>query len=150
MSALPRRLFPSDAAVRRIGEGLLARSLPRPEWTHEAHLAAFHWLVTERPDFDTDANVRAIISLYNVAVGGVNDDRQGYHETITRCFLRALRLHLAEVEPGPLVGRVNALLLSPYGQHDWPLRHYSAGLLFSVAARHEFVLPDLAPLPELG
>ena len=34
------RLFPDDAAVRRVGEGLIARTLPRPEWTHEAHLAA--------------------------------------------------------------------------------------------------------------
>ena len=34
------RLFADDAAIRRIGEGLLARTLTRPEWTHEAHLAA--------------------------------------------------------------------------------------------------------------
>ena len=34
------RLFADCAAVRRVGEGLLARSLPRAEWTHEAHLAS--------------------------------------------------------------------------------------------------------------
>ena len=34
------RLFASDADVERIGECLLKRTLPRPEWTHEAHLAA--------------------------------------------------------------------------------------------------------------
>ena len=38
------RLFADDAAVRRVGEGLLDRSLPRADWTHEAHLAACLWL----------------------------------------------------------------------------------------------------------
>ncbi len=40
MSDLPIPFFTSAAAIRRLGEGLLARSLPRSEWTHEAHLAA--------------------------------------------------------------------------------------------------------------
>jgi len=44
------RLFPDDDAIRRVGEGLLACTLPRPEWTHEAHLAACAWLILERPD----------------------------------------------------------------------------------------------------
>ena len=44
------RLFESDAAVRHIGEGLIACSLDKSEWTHEAHLAACLWLIVERPD----------------------------------------------------------------------------------------------------
>jgi hypothetical protein len=34
------RLFADETAVRHIGEGLVACTLTRPEWTHEAHLAA--------------------------------------------------------------------------------------------------------------
>ena len=34
------RPFQSDAEIEKIGEGLVARTLPREEWTHEAHLAA--------------------------------------------------------------------------------------------------------------
>jgi hypothetical protein len=143
------RFFASDAAVRRIGTGLLDRSLPRAEWTHEAHLAACLWILCERPDIDADRDLRSIISGYNVAVGGVNDDAQGYHETITHCFLHGARLHLAETTETVLVGRVNALLSSPYGERTWLLRHYSRERLFSVEARRDFVGPDLAPLPEL-
>ena len=44
------RLFADDAAIRRIGEGLLACTLPQAEWTHEAHLADLPWLILERPD----------------------------------------------------------------------------------------------------
>ncbi len=86
------RLFPDDASVRHIGEGLLACTLPRPEWTHEAHLAACLWLLTERPDVDVDAGIPGIIRRYNASVGGVNDDTQGYHETITRAHVAGVRV----------------------------------------------------------
>jgi hypothetical protein len=143
------RLFSTDAEIRRIGTGLLDRSLPRPDWTHEAHLAACHWIISERPEIEPDRDLRGIISAYNAAVGGVNDDTQGYHETITRCFIHAVRLHLVATHGGALVERVNALLTSPFGQRDWPLAFYSRDRLFSVAARREFVEPDLAPLPPI-
>jgi hypothetical protein len=46
-----------------------------------------------------------------------------------------------------LVAAVNALLASPAGRREWPLHFYSRALLFSVAARLNFVPPDLAPFP---
>lgn len=145
---LPFRPFADDAAIRALGEGLLARTLPRADWTHEAHLAATVWLLRERPDIDVDAAIATLISRYNEAVGGVNDDRGGYHDTITRVSLSGVRCHLAERDPAePLAACVNALLASPAGGRDWPLRFYSRTLLFSVAARRGFVPPDLAPLP---
>lgn len=142
------RLFATDDAITRIGEGLLACTLPRPDWTHEAHLAAATYLVTRRPDLDLDRQMPGIIRRYNESAGGVNDDTQGYHETITRLFLHSVRLFLAEAEANaPLHALVNQLLLSPMGRRDWPLRFYSAERLFSVQARREFVRPDIMPLP---
>jgi hypothetical protein len=144
MTAPSPRLFASADAIRRIGRGLLARSLPRPEWTHDAHLAATSWLLVERPDIDLDAELPGIIRRYNESVGGRNTDSEGYHETITRVFLAAVRAHAAETEGQDLCTRVNALLLSDRGRRDWPLRFYSPGLLFSVEARLSFVPPDLS------
>lgn len=142
------RLFESDEAVRVIGEGLLARSLPRADWTHEAHLAATTWIVRERLDIVPERALGSVIARYNESVGGVNDDTQGYHETITQCFIRAVRLHLAErAEHEALRETVNALLLSLRGRRDWPLGFYSRARLFSVEARRGFVVPDLRPLP---
>ena len=71
------RCFPDDASVRRIGHALLDCTLPRAEWTHEAHLAACLWLLAERPDVLPERDLPAIIRAYNVAAGGVNDDHQG-------------------------------------------------------------------------
>ena len=147
MTELSPRLFRSDAEIARIGEGLLARTLPRPDWTHEAHLAATTYLLMQRHDIDLDAELPSIIRSYNESVGGVNSDTEGYHETITRTFLHGVRLFLAEANAGePLHALVNALLLSPMGRRDWPLRFYSRERLFSVEARRTYVEADLAPI----
>ena len=141
------RLFERDTDIRALGESLLACTLPREAWTHEAHLGACLWLLSERPDIDVDAQIGTIIGRFNESVGGVNDDTQGYHDSITRAYVAGVRLFLSETEETELAARVNAMLRSDVGRRDWPLRFYSRDLLFSVAARRRFVDPDLAPLP---
>lgn len=147
MSEYEVRLFQEDAAIVAIGEGLLARTLPREAWTHEAHLAACTWIVRDRPDIAPEDDMAAIISTYNVAVGGVNDDSQGYHETITQIYIAAVKAHLSEIKSDtPLWQSVNTLLLSERGGRELPLKFYSKARLFSVAARRNFIEPDLLEL----
>ena len=145
------RLFGADGEIAALGEGLLACALPREAWTHEAHLAATCWLIERRPDIAIDRERPGLIRAFNESVGGVNDASQGYHETITRCFLAGVRLHLASLAPGlTLTEKVNALLKSPQGRRDWPLRFYSRDRLFSVEARLSWVEPDLRALPDMA
>jgi hypothetical protein len=148
MTKYSPRLFHSDAEVAHIGEGLVARTLPREEWTHEAHLAATTYLLLRRPDIDLDAELPGLIRRYNESVGGVNSDSEGYHETITRVFLHGVRLFLRDADVAePLHALVNDLLLSPMGRRDWPLGFYSPARLFSVEARKHFIAPDIGALP---
>ncbi len=146
MTASPILLFPSDAAVSRIGQGLLDRTLPKSDWTHEAHLAACAWLVLERPDISLEAQLPGIIRSYNLAVGGVNDDTQGYHETLTQLYIIGVRRFLDSCTEDGLLARVNALLSSAMAQRDWPFRFYSREVLFSPAARRGWVEPDRAAI----
>ena len=142
------RFFTSDAEIEHFGEHFLARTLPKAEWTHEAHLATTTWLLLNRPEIDVDDELPGLIRSYNESVGGLNSDSEGYHETITRVFLHGVRLFLSEADPAePLHELVNELLLSPMGRRDWPLRFYSRERLLSVEARKAFVPPDLATLP---
>ena len=148
MTEFHPRFFTSDAEIEHIGEGMVGRTLPRPEWTHEAHLAATTYLLLRRPDIDLDVELPGLIRRYNESVGGVNSDTEGYHETITRVFLHGVRLFLSEADAtDPLQELVNDLLSSPMGRRDWPMRFYSRERLFSVEARRAFVPPDLAALP---
>lgn len=149
MPARSIRLFADDAAVRHVGEGLLARTLPKAEWTHEAHLAACLWLLRERPDFTPERDMPGTISAYNVAAGGENTDSAGYHETLTQLYIKGVRAFAAALPEGTsLVGAVNALLESEIGDRSWPLCFYSKERLFSVAARRGWVEPDLAALED--
>jgi hypothetical protein len=131
-----------------VGEGLLVRDLPRPEWTHEAHLAATTYLILKHPEIDLGVELPGLIRRYNESVGGVNDDTQGYHDTITKAFLRGVQLYLEESDIGrPIHELVNELLMSPMGRRDWPLRFWSKDRLMSVEARRGWVEPDLAAMP---
>jgi hypothetical protein len=140
------RFFDSAEAIRLVGEGLLARTLPKVEWTHEAHLAACAWLVLECPVVTPETDLPDIIRSYNVASGGENTDSAGYHETLTQLYILGVRRFLASCEAEGLLAKVNALLASDMAPRDWPLRFYSRELLFSVPARRGWVEPDLVPI----
>ncbi|HEY0626326.1 MAG TPA: hypothetical protein VGD10_06290 [Allosphingosinicella sp.] len=142
------RLFADDAAVRHIGEGLIHCRLTRPEWTHEAHLAACLYIIVERADIVAERDLPNIIRRFNESVGGTNSDTEGYHETITQTYVKGVRAFLARTNPAlSLAEKVNALLKAPEGHRDWPLGFYSSERLFSVEARVGYIPPDIAPLP---
>lgn len=143
----PIRRFADDAAVRHVGQGLLARTLTREEWTHEAHLAACLWLIAERPDVLLERDLPAIIRAYNESVGGINDDSQGYHETLTQLCIAGIRIWWRNHGPMPLAAAANALASSEIGNRNWPLSLYSQDRLLSVAARRGLILPDLGDWP---
>jgi hypothetical protein len=149
MTDYPVRTFADEAAIRHVAEGLLARTLTRPEWTHEAHLAACLWLVRERPDLLLERELPGIIASYNESVGGVNSDSEGYHETLTQFYISTVKAHHGEQRETDLVTSVNLLLRSHRGKRDWPLRFYSKDLLFSVEARRALVPPDLPHTPRI-
>jgi len=148
MTEFPVRHFLSDDSVAHVGEGLLARTLPRQEWTHEAHLAATTYLVLKHPEIDLDIELKGIISRYNESAGTPNSDSEGYHDTITRAYLRGIRLFLDEADVSrPIHDMVNELLMTPMGRRDWPLRFWSKNRLMSIEARRAWIEPDLAALP---
>ena len=140
-------LFSCDGEIRAIGEGLLARTLPKPQWTHAAHCVATLYLLHAHPELVLERDLPGIIARYNESTGTPNTDSGGYHETITQFYIRALKAFVAGLSAGlPLNEICNRLLASPVAAQEFPFRYYSKALLFSVAARRRWVEPDLAPL----
>lgn len=142
------KYYPTDAAIDRIGLGLLDRSLPKPEWTHAAHFAATLWLLRHRPEISLPERLPEIISRYNEATGVENTDIAGYHETITQASIRAARDFL-ERFPGerPLHEIHDGLMASRLGDKAWLLDYWSSERILSVEARRAWVGPDLKDLP---
>ena len=145
MNELPLRAFASDAAVRHVTDGLINATLPKEQWTHEAHLASCLCILREHQDIVPEQDLPGIISRYNLSVGGENTDSAGYHETLTQLYIKGVRAFAATLPAGiPLGDAVNALLASEIGPRDWPLCFYTRERLFSVEARRGWIEPDLA------
>ncbi len=150
MSDMIPRPFAADEEIRELGGAFLSMVLPREKWTHEAHIAVCAWILIEREEMIPERDLPLLIRRFNESVGGTNDEMQGYHETITQCFIRGVRMALRRSDVSdPLVARINAVLRAPEGRREWPMRFYSRERLFSVPARLGWIEPDLDWLPDL-
>ena len=84
---LPPTTVHYDAEIEHIGEGLLARTLPRGGMDPRSTSRRDHLPAAEAARRRSRQRAARIIRRYNESVGGVNSDTEGYHETITRVFL---------------------------------------------------------------
>ena len=126
-----------------------AATIPHPEWTHRAHLVIGAWHVHRLGPEAALARLRAGIRRLNDAHGTPNSATSGYHETVTRAYVRLLAQFLAECPAASSLNeRLASLLGGPLAEKDVLLRFYSRERLMSATARAEWVEPDLAPLPE--
>lgn len=138
----------TDAAMARIGDGVIARTLPKAEWTHAAHLQAALYWHRHHPDMVARGDVGGIIRRYNRATHVINSDSSGYHETITLAYLRMTEWFLRQYPAAhPLAEIAQALLQSRFAPREWPLEHWQKTTLFGPAARLRWVDPDIKPLP---
>jgi hypothetical protein len=141
--------FEDDAALEAHVAALLDATLPKARWTHDGHVAATAGLMLLRPALDVEAALPGLIRRLNDSHGVPNSDTRGYHETITRFFLAAIRAELARDDATRAPhARVNALLdAGPVAGGKRALAPYwSDAVLFSAAARRGWVAPDLAPI----
>ena len=126
----------------------LDHSLPKPAWTHVAHLRVGLWHVRR---FGADLAVdllRERISRYNEAVGTANTSSSGYHETLTVFYVKVIDAFVsADASPDQEADTLERRLLEAIGDRELPLRYYSRQCLFSTEARRQWVAPDLQPLP---
>jgi hypothetical protein len=133
----------TDEMAWRVYDGVTRRTLPRAEWTHPAHLVFATSLLRAEGLAGAEAISPSLIRGYNESVGGVNDETQGYHHTITLFFLRHIDAFLAPYAEEEVGARATRLLASPLAATDYPLRFYSKERLFCVEARRGWIEPDL-------
>lgn len=142
MSHDPRLPWPTDAELDDLVQRFQTCTLLKHEWTHAAHMAVGTWHVAHFGTDETLTRLRSAIQLLNVSLGGVNDDANGYHETITRAYVTLIAGQAADGS----AAAVRRVLGGPLAAKDVLLRFYSKDRLMSVAARRGWVEPDLMPL----
>ena len=138
--------FASDAPILAIVDAFRARTLPFADWSHQAHLATGLWHVATHGEAAARDLLRDGIKAYNLAVGRVNDDMRGYHETVTMYFVWSAARFLEANAPPDLAGRVNAYVAGRFGAKDGVFTFWTRERLLSPAARLAWIEPDIRPL----
>ncbi|MBI5914392.1 MAG: hypothetical protein HY842_03380 [Bacteroidetes bacterium] len=136
------------ADAENLVKGFTDCTLPKAEWTHEAHLITGLYLLARYGE-NALPEMRLRLLRYNESVGGVNDDQNGYHETMTVFWLWALREMFAD-ENGKAHWDQETLddLVFEESLADrniWT-DYYSKERMMSVEARRGYVGPDLQPM----
>lgn len=127
------------------------RTLPKLYWTHQAHLLVALWYNLRHKADEALDIVRQHIKRYNEAVGTLNTESSGYHETITVFYMWAVRRFIAEANPeASLVDLANRLISGKCAARSFPFEYYSRDLLLSSEARMKWVEPDLKAMNDKG
>jgi hypothetical protein len=137
---------PAAPALDRLAAAFLEGTLPKAAWTHEAHLRVGVWHLLRFPPSEALDRLREGIRRYNEATGTANSAHAGYHETITRFYVRVIGGFIAAADRSRPADALADDLVAQLGDRALPLCHWSAERLMSPEARRGWVEPDREPL----
>lgn len=126
------------ARADQVAAGLLDRTLPKPEWTHEGHLLACISLVQRHGAVEALRVLRNAIPPYNVSTGVANTPTGGYHDTITVYYVWAVHRLLTQSVTA------DAILADPRVERTAALAHWDSEVLMSPEARAAWLPPQRA------
>lgn len=136
----------ASLSVDDTARAFCALTLPKPLWTHHAHLRVGLWHLLHHSADESLALLRVRIRALNESHGVANSDSDGYHESITRFYVWRIATFLDASDRGRPIDELADELIELYGEKELPFRHWSKDRLMSVEARFTWVEPDLAPL----
>jgi hypothetical protein len=109
----------------------------KEEFTHHMHLAVAAWYLTSLPHEEALDRMRACLLRFTRHHGVT-----GYHETITRFWLRLVADFLENNTVQDFPARVSTLI-ECYGNKQTLFDYYSRERVMSEDARNAWVEPDL-------
>jgi hypothetical protein len=121
-------------------------SLPRSQWTHEAHLTVALWYLFYDSEQEAINAVRNGIKRYNSVQGVETTKDGGYHETLTLFWVRTIRRYLADESRNRSMVNLANGLIAKYADRTLPFTYYTRDRLMSSEARINWVEPDLRSL----
>lgn len=129
--------------ILHIYKGFKALTLPKEEWTHEAHLVTALSLLHDHGLEKAEALMPDMIREYNTSRGGINSSTDGYHHTITIFYLRIIEKFRLNNKGLNFEDLATQLLGSEIAAPYYTLNFFSKEHLFTPEARLGLVQPDL-------
>lgn len=135
----------SDSSLRNFVAQWEARTLPKPQWTHAAHVGVCAFYTSSFGPAEALRRMREGIPVYNLAVGGQNTEDSGYHETLTCLWAQIVNEFVAAGRYPTPFEAVKATV-GRYGQerklHE---AYYTFNVVADRRARREWIPPDKLP-----
>ena len=138
--------YSDSTEVLKLVREFEACTLPRAEWTHQAHLVVALWYLVRYEEALATQLIREGIKRYNHAYGVEMTRTGGYHETITLFYVRVIRRFLSAANSDCTLAALANSLVNVYGDKHLPLEYYSRERLMSWEARTGWLEPDVKPL----
>lgn len=139
-------LLESEASLQKFVEAWKSGKLPKPAWTHAAHVGMAAYFAFDHASEATFAIMKAGILHHNTSVGTPNTEDNGYHETLTRFWSSEIGEF---VRQGRFASRLEAVRasVSAFGEDRERFRQfYNFDVVRDRRARREWVAPDRNPL----
>jgi hypothetical protein len=124
-------------------------NLEKSEWTHAAHVAAAASYLHRSSYDEVLPVIRTRIRAFNESVGGQNTPTSGYHETLTRFWLRVVESLIREHQPATSLEAARLAVVTYGEQRSLHKEYYSGDVVKDTAARLGWREPDLLPLPRV-
>jgi len=124
----------------------IARTLPKPQWTHHAHLRVGLWHLLHHSPEEALSLLRVRIRALNESHGVANSETGGYHESITRFYVWRIATFLDIAGRTRPIDELADELIAIHGDKELPSKYWSKDLLMSRDARFGWLEPDLHAL----
>lgn len=141
-------LFESEEEIHDFIRKFEACEYSNEEWTHSAHVAVAAYFCNSMAPVDAVNAVRDRIEKLNASNGVKQTIDRGYHETLTRFWMAAVRRWLNVAQPKNLVEAINGAT-SAFRERNSALMFYSRDQIMSWEARIGWVAPDIRTFAEL-
>ena len=136
-------IFHNNEDIHRLVASFENRTITKDNWTHAAHLVVGLYYCRTLPFAVAKNLMRDGICWLNDKHGTPNTDDSGYHETLTVFWMKRIWNFLDELPVGGSLASIANSLIERFDDRDLPLKYYSRDLLFSAAARRDYLPPDL-------
>lgn len=138
----------STGQTDQVVKQFFAHSLPKDQWTHEAHLRVGLWHLLRFSREEALNQVRSAIKSFNPSIGVSNTDTSGYHETVTHFYIWMIDRFLSQQETSRPIDDLAEDMLATIGRSGGiHSEYFSKGRFASNEGRHNLIEPDLKPLP---
>ena len=138
-------MYSKEQEILNLVKHFQNQTLPKEEWTHEAHLTVACWYLLNHTIDEATCFLRSGIITYNAAVGGKNTATGGYHETLTVFWIQIIAQFFKK-EKGDLLTMVNQFLISDFADKTLPFQYYEKSFLMSTLCRARWMEPTLKNL----